>query len=65
MTDLEFRQQLLDSKSASWCAAKSYNATIWLGSGMSTSCHHPPAHKVNVEDIKVNPKALHNTKEKK
>ena len=65
MTDLEFRQQLLDSKSASWCAAKSYNATIWLGSGMSTSCHHPPAHKVNVEDIKINPKALHNTKEKK
>jgi len=65
MHDLEFRQQVLDPISASFCAAKWYNATIWLGSGMTTSCHHPPAHKVNIEDVTVNPRALHNTAQKK
>jgi len=65
MNDLEFRQQVLDKKSKSFCAAKWYNATIWLGSGMTTSCHHPPAHAINVDDIKHNPSALHNTSTKK
>jgi len=65
MNDLEFKKQVLDTKSASFCGAKWYNATIWLGSGMSTSCHHPPAHKVDIEEAKRNPKAIHNTPEKK
>jgi organic radical activating enzyme len=65
MNDLEFKQQVLDTKSASFCGAKWYNATIWLGSGMSTSCHHPPAHKINDELIKTQPSAIHNTHEKK
>ena len=64
-SDLEFRQQVLDPISASFCGAKWYNATIWLGSGMTTSCHHPPAHKVAVADVEHNPKALHNTMTKK
>jgi len=51
--------------SDSLCLAKWYNATIWLGSGMTTSCHHPPAHYVPVEDILNNPKGIHNTPEKK
>jgi organic radical activating enzyme len=65
MNDLEFRRQVLDVKSASFCAAKWYNATIWLGSGMTTSCHHPPAHKVEIAEVEVNPRALHNTYLKK
>lgn len=65
MNDLEFKKQVLDTKSASFCGAKWYNATIWLGSGMSTSCHHLPAHKVDIEEAKRNPKAIHNTPEKK
>jgi organic radical activating enzyme len=65
MNDLEFRQQVLDSKSASFCAAKWYNATIWLGSGQTTSCHHPPAHAIDAEEIKTRPSAIHNTVEKK
>jgi organic radical activating enzyme len=65
MNDLEFKQQILDSKSASFCAAKWYNATIWLGSGQTTSCHHPPAHSIDIETIKTNPSAIHNTVEKK
>ena len=63
--DLEFKQKYLDTKSASFCAAKWYNATIWLGSGMTTSCHHPLPHKIDLEEIKTNPSAIHNTKEKK
>jgi organic radical activating enzyme len=65
MNDLEFKQQVLDTKSASFCAAKWYNATIWLGSGMTTSCHHPPAHKINDQLLETNPSAIHNTVEKK
>ena len=65
MTDLEFRQQILDTKSASFCAAKWYNATIWLGSGQTTSCHHPPAHAIDLEAIEINPSAIHNTEQKK
>jgi organic radical activating enzyme len=65
MEDLEYKKQILDTKSASFCGAKWYNATIWLGSGMTTSCHHPLPHKIDLEEIKTNPSAIHNTKQKK
>ena len=61
----DYKKRVIDIKSESWCAAKSYNATIWLGSGQTTSCHHPPAHAIDLEELKKNPKALHNTKQKK
>lgn len=64
MNDLEFKQQVLDPK-GTFCAAKWYNATIWLGSGQTTSCHHPPAHAIDLEAIKTNPSAIHNTVQKK
>jgi organic radical activating enzyme len=64
-TDLQYKRRVIDIKSASFCAAKWYNATIWLGSGQTTSCHHPLPHQVSVEQVIVNPKALHNTREKK
>ena len=64
-TDLEYKRRVIDIKSESFCGAKWYNATIWLGSGMTTSCHHPLPHKVEVADVIVNPKALHNTQKKK
>jgi hypothetical protein len=31
----------LNSLSPSMCAAKWYDATIWLYSGRTASCHHP------------------------
>ena len=62
---LEYKQRVLDTKSSSFCGAKWYNATIWLGSGMTTSCHHPLPHKVSVEEVSANPMALHNTPQKK
>jgi organic radical activating enzyme len=64
-TDLEYKRRVIDIKSDSFCGAKWYNATIWLGSGMTTSCHHPLPHKVSMEDLINNPKALHNTSKKK
>lgn len=64
MNDLEFKQQILDPK-GTFCAAKWYNATIWLGSGMTTSCHHPPAHKIDDQLLQHNPQAIHNTEQKK
>ena len=64
-TDLEYRRRVIDIKSNSFCGAKWYNATIWLGSGMTTSCHHPLPHKVEVADVQANPRALHNTAKKK
>jgi organic radical activating enzyme len=65
MDDLEYKKKILDKKSASFCGAKWYNATIWLGSGMTTSCHHPLPHKIDLEEIRMNPSAIHNTREKK
>ena len=65
MNDLEFKHTVLDPLSSSFCAAKWYNATIWLGSGQTTSCHHPLPHAIDVDEIKTNPSALHNTTRKK
>lgn len=64
-TDQEYKRRVIDIKSESFCAAKWYNATIWLGSGMTTSCHHPLPHAIDREMIKINPKAIHNTPQKK
>jgi organic radical activating enzyme len=64
-TYTQYQQRVLDSKSASFCGAKWYNATIWLGSGQTTSCHHPLPHTIDLEQIKTNPSAIHNTREKK
>ena len=61
----QYKKRVIDIKSESWCAAKYYNATIWLGSGQTTSCHHPLPHQVTVAAVEANPKALHNTPEKK
>ena len=64
-TDHQYKARVIDPKSASFCAAKWYNATIWLGSGMTTSCHHPLPHKIDIEEVKKNYKLIHNTPEKK
>ena len=65
ISDLTYKKEVLDSLSPSFCGAKWYNATIWLGSGMTTSCHHPLPHKIDPIEVQSNPKLLHNTPEKK
>lgn len=56
---------MIDSVSYSFCASKWYNATIWLGHGQTASCHHPPSHQIDAEEVQHNPSAIHNTLHKK
>jgi organic radical activating enzyme len=60
-----YKKRVLDTKSNSFCGAKWFNATTWLGSGTTASCHHPPAHKIPLEEVLADPSAIHNTKHKK
>jgi organic radical activating enzyme len=60
-----YKARIIDPISKSYCAAKWYNATIWLGHGQTTSCHHPPGHWIPLEELKDNPSAIHNTPHKK
>ncbi len=61
----EYRDRVINPISPSFCGAKWYNATIWLNMGQTTSCHHPPPHKIPLRELERSPKALHNTQYKK
>lgn len=58
-------EKQLKNISSSMCYAKWAQASLHLTTGMTHSCYHPPLHKINIEDIKKNPAALHNTPQKK
>jgi organic radical activating enzyme len=60
-----WRDRNLNSVSKSFCAAKWLNASLHLGHGYTNSCHLPLPHPVDLEEIKKNPSALHNTAHKK
>lgn len=62
---IKWRDSRLNKVSNSFCAAKWYNASLHLGHGFTNSCHLPLPHPVDLEEIKTNPSALHNTKLKK
>jgi hypothetical protein len=61
----EYKSRLIDPISESYCAAKWLNATIWLGNGQTTSCHHPLGHQIDANELIENPSAIHNTPHKK
>jgi hypothetical protein len=61
----QWKIENLDSKSPSFCGSKWYNSSLWLSQGWTTSCHHNPPHPIDLEAIKTNPMALHNTPIKK
>ena len=56
---------IINAVSDSFCAAKWYNASIWLSNGRTASCHHPLAHYVPTKELLKDPSALHNTSFKK
>lgn len=56
---------IINAVSDSFCAAKWYNASIWLSNGRTASCHHPIAHYVPTKELLKDPSALHNTQFKK
>jgi hypothetical protein len=51
--------------SPTFCMAKWHHTTIYLQTGETHSCYHPRPHKIPLEEIVVNPSALHNTEQKK
>lgn len=50
--------------SPTFCLAKWYHSNIYLQTGETHSCYHPPAHAISVDEIQRNPSALHNTGKK-
>lgn len=62
---IRWRDDHLNSISPSFCAAKWYNASIFLGSGYTGSCHLPLPHPIDLEEIKQRPTAIHNSQHKK
>lgn len=65
LSDAEQMKQQLDTVSPSMCLAKWKQVSLHLTTGHNNSCYHPPLHKIDIEDIKKNPAALHNTEYKK
>jgi len=55
----------LNAVGCGFCLAKWTQVTMHLHNGMTHSCHHPIAHKIPLDEIANNPKALHNTLYKK
>lgn len=51
--------------SKTMCYAKWAQVSLHLTNGTTHSCYHPPAHKIDIEELKTNPSALHNTAQKK
>ena len=47
------------------CYAKWRQVSLHLTTGMTNSCYHPPLHEIDVDLLKDNPSALHNTPYKK
>ena len=47
------------------CMAKWLWSSIHLTTGLTNSCFLPPLHKIDADEVEVNPKALHNTAQKK
>ncbi|NBP58579.1 radical SAM protein, partial [bacterium] len=58
-------KESLDKVSPTYCIAKWKEVTIHLDTGRTHSCHHPTTHKIPIEEIQINPSALHNTRYKK
>ena len=54
-----------DAISPTFCMAKWHHTTLYLQTGETHSCYHPPPHKIPLREIEVNPSALHNTNQKK
>ena len=55
----------LNNVGCGMCLAKWTQVTMHLHNGTNHSCHHPATHKIPLEEIMNDPKALHNTNFKK
>lgn len=51
----------LNQISPTMCMAKWLQVSMHLPQGRTHSCYHPPTHVIPLEELEVNPNALHNT----
>lgn len=56
---------IVNKVSPTFCLAKWHHTTLYLQTGETHSCYHPPTHPIDLKEIKNNPSALHNTRIKK
>jgi organic radical activating enzyme len=56
---------IMNEISPTFCLAKWHHTTIYLGTGETHSCYHPAPHKIPLEELIIDPSALHNTDQKK
>lgn len=61
----EKTREKLNGVGCGMCLAKWTQVTMHLHNGTNHSCHHPATHKIPLEEIMNDPKALHNTNFKK
>jgi len=55
---------IMNEISPTFCLAKWHHTTIYLQTGETHSCYHPPPHTIPLKEIALNPNALHNTQQK-
>lgn len=65
INNIKENKEIINQISDSFCSAKWLQVSLLLQNGTNHSCHHPPQHKVNLEDVKKDPSKLHNTEKKK
>ena len=61
----ENNRNKLNTVGCGFCLAKWTQVTMHLHNGTTHSCHHPKPHKIPLEEVLINPTALHNTNFKK
>lgn len=59
--NIENAQSLLNHTGCGFCLAKFTQVTMHLGTGYVHSCHHPIPHKISLDEIKADYRALFNT----
>ncbi|MGZ3727196.1 MAG: twitch domain-containing radical SAM protein [Pseudobdellovibrio sp.] len=57
---LEIKKRL-NEVSPTMCLAKWLQVSMHLTTGLTQSCYHPPTHRISLDELAKNPKALHNT----
>lgn len=57
--------EIVNEVSPTFCLAKWHHVTIYMHTGETHSCYHPPPHAIPIRELEDNPSALHNTLHKK
>ena len=65
LENMQVLKEELNDVGKGFCLAKWNQVSILLQTGQTHSCHHPRPHVVPLEELEVNPSALHNTIHKK